>query len=79
MRSNLPQSSGSGGAPDSFPRSLHLPVAITDGSSIRNLNEIGVRFWTTSSFNEDGEVGGGHTADAAAQIVHDGTSTNQHV
>ena len=31
------------------PRSLHLPVAVTEGSPIENLNEIGVRFWTDCS------------------------------
>jgi hypothetical protein len=29
-----------------LPRSLHRPLASTDGSSTRNLNKIGVRFWT---------------------------------
>jgi hypothetical protein len=29
-----------------LPRSRHRPVAVTDGSSIRNPNTIGVRLWT---------------------------------
>jgi hypothetical protein len=29
-----------------LPRSRHLPVAVTDGRSTRNLNKIGVRLWT---------------------------------
>jgi hypothetical protein len=31
---------------DILPRSLHLPVGVTDGSATENLNEIGVRLWT---------------------------------
>jgi hypothetical protein len=29
-----------------LPRSLHLPVAVTDGTVRENINEIGVRLWT---------------------------------
>jgi hypothetical protein len=29
-----------------LPRSLHLPVGVTEGSLIENLNKIGVRLWT---------------------------------
>jgi hypothetical protein len=29
-----------------LPRSLHLPVAVTEGRLTENLNEIGARFWT---------------------------------
>ena len=32
-----------------LPRSRHLPVAVTEGSLTRNVNEIGVRFWTDCS------------------------------
>jgi hypothetical protein len=28
-----------------LPRSLHLPVAVVEGSLTQNLNEIGVRLW----------------------------------
>ena len=28
-----------------FPRSLHLPLDSTDGSSTQNLNKTGVRLW----------------------------------
>jgi hypothetical protein len=33
-----------------LPRSRHLPVAVTDGSTIRKINKIGVRLWTDRSF-----------------------------
>jgi hypothetical protein len=29
-----------------FPRSRHLPLAVTDGSLRENVNKTGVRFWT---------------------------------
>ena len=32
-----------------LPRSLHLSVAVTEGSWIENLNKTVVRVWTTSS------------------------------
>ena len=31
------------------PRSLHRPLASTDGNLTENLNEIGVRLWTDPS------------------------------
>jgi len=34
----------------SLPRCRHRSFASTEGSSTRNLNEIGVRFWTWRSF-----------------------------
>ena len=39
-----------------LPRSRHLPVAVVDGNLTENLNKIAVRFWTDSSFDEDGEI-----------------------
>ena len=33
-----------------LPRSLHRPVAVVDGSLIRNFNKTGVRLWTACSF-----------------------------
>ena len=36
-----------------LPRSLHLPLASTDGSSTRNFNKTGVRLWTESSYAPD--------------------------
>jgi hypothetical protein len=38
------------------PRSRHLPLASTDGSSTRNLNKTGVRLWTEYSLDENGEM-----------------------
>ena len=32
-----------------LPRSLHLPLAVTEGSLIENVNKTGVRLWTDSS------------------------------
>ena len=45
-----------------LPRSLHLPVASTEGSVTQNLNRIGVRLWTDPSFDQDGETRGKHEA-----------------
>jgi hypothetical protein len=39
-----------------LPRSLHRPVAVTEGSATRNLNEIGVRLWTDRSVDQDREL-----------------------
>ena len=49
-----------------LPRSLHLPVAVVDGSLTQNLNKTGVRLWTEPSLDEHGEVGRGDTLDAVA-------------
>jgi len=35
------------------PRSLHLPVAVTDGSATQNFNENGVRLWTDCSTSDE--------------------------
>jgi hypothetical protein len=40
-----------------LPRSLHLPVAVVDGSLIENTNKTGVRLWTDPSFDEGRKIG----------------------
>ncbi len=45
------------------PRSRHLPLASTEGSLTRNLNEIGVRLWTDCSLDEDAEISGARRSD----------------
>jgi hypothetical protein len=35
-----------------FARSLHLPVVVTDGSRIKNLNKTGVRLWSDHCRNQ---------------------------
>ena len=49
-----------------LPRSRHLPVAVTEGSLTRKVNEIGVRLWTDRSFDENSEICRGNALDSIA-------------
>jgi hypothetical protein len=51
-----------------LPRSRHLPVSVTEGSAIENLNKTGVRLWTGCSRDQDGAAGRRDQLDAPNQI-----------
>jgi hypothetical protein len=60
-----------------LPRSLHLPVAVTEGSLTRNPNRIGARLWTDRPFDEHGEVRCRDTLDAIADGTDGLTRSDQ--
>jgi hypothetical protein len=58
-----------------LPRSLHLPVASTDGSLIENLNKTWVRLWTDGEgqktlafWSAVKEVRNGHCSDHSSKL-----------
>ena len=70
------------GFPSSYCFSLHLrsrhrPLAVTEGSLTKNLNKIGVRVWTESSFDQHGEIRHGDALDAITHRADRRTGPDQ--